>query len=52
MTKQEKIKATKKAKRIYNYFLHFVKNNNIAYTCSLIAINELIVNSEKEKLIF
>ena len=49
MTKQEKTKATKKAKSIYNHYLLFVKNNELAFTCSSIAINELIINSENGK---
>lgn len=52
MTKQEKTKATKKAKSIYNHYLIFVKNNDLAYTCSSIAINELIINSENDQLKF
>lgn len=52
MTKQEKTKVTKKAKSIFNHFLFFTKNRDVALTCSLISVNELILNSEGEKMKF
>lgn len=50
MTKQEKSSATKKAKLTYNHYFSLLKNQPLAFSCSLILINELIMNSENETL--
>ena len=52
MTKQEKTKATKEAKKIYELSLHNMRCHDLAFTCSLIAVSLLLENSEGEKVKF
>jgi len=55
MTKQEKTKATKKAKTIFWHIDYLIRNNDdgdLALTLSSKMVTELILNSEGDKIEF
>jgi len=52
MTKEEKIKATKEANRLFEIILSVTKNKYLTIACTDIAICCHILNSKGEKLEF